>query len=158
MKKSLILPFVLILLACNQAGSGLKEEKSDYDPSAVKSDINNSRQQFEQAFAKADSAGLVALYHSGAKVYPPNAKEGVGTTMGSILLDVAKMGLRSIRINTGEVSGGPEEVVETGTFELSDSARVVDKGKYISIWKKDGDKWKIYRDMWNSDNPMTVPK
>jgi ketosteroid isomerase-like protein len=36
---------------------------------------------------------------------------------------------------------------------MSDGKKFNDKGKYIVVYKKDGDKWKLYRDIWNSDNP-----
>jgi ketosteroid isomerase-like protein len=39
------------------------------------------------------------------------------------------------------------EVVETGNYEMDDSTKTVDKGNYMVVWKKDGDKWKIFRDM-----------
>src|SRR3984893_13778025 len=158
MKKSLILPLILAFFACNQAGTATKDEEAAYDPAATKAEINSTYQQFEQSMAKGDSAGVVALYHPDAKVYPPNAEAGGRSIMGSLSIGGVKMGLKSIRINSGEVSGGPDEVIETGTFEVSDSARVVDKGKYIVIWKKDGDKWKIYRDIWNSDKPVAKVK
>jgi len=30
----------------------------------------------------------------------------------------------------------------------------MDEGKYIVIWKREGDGWKLYRDMWSSDSPQ----
>jgi len=35
---------------------------------------------------------------------------------------------------------------------------MLDKGKYIVIWKKVDGEWKYYRDIFNSDLPIPVPE
>ena len=43
---------------------------------------------------------------------------------------------------------------EVGKYELmGDKDMSMDKGKFIVIWKNDNGKWKMYRDVWNSDMP-----
>ena len=157
MKKFLTISSFIVLVACNNAKTDTKQETA-YDPAATKAEINTSNQQFEQAFVKGDSIGVVALYHTDAKVFPPNMDEGNRTALGSIVATVPKMGIKNIRLNTSEVMGGPDQVVETGSYEMSDSSKVVDKGHYIVVWKKEGDKWKIYRDIWNSSNRPAAAK
>jgi len=34
----------------------------------------------------------------------------------------------------------------------------LDNSKYIVIWKKNGDDWKMHRDIYNSSNPITEPE
>jgi hypothetical protein len=70
--------------------------------------------------------------------------------MSGMMKMIPQMHLKTMKLNTDEVSGGPDEIVETGNYEMDDSTKTVDKGNYVVVWKKDGDKWKIFRDIWNS--------
>jgi len=50
----------------------------------------------------------------------------------------------------------------TGTYELSETDAngkpMVDKGKYLEIWKKQADgSWKCVADMFNTDLPSMAP-
>ena len=68
------------------------------------------------------------------------------------------MGIRNIKLNTEEVSGGETAVVETGSYELfADNNVSIDKGKFIVLWKKENGKWKMHRDIYNSDIPLPAP-
>ena len=51
-----------------------------------------------------------------------------------------------------------KSAIETGTFEWTltpkSGAAMTDKGKYLTVWKKQADgTWKIIRDINNSDLP-----
>ena len=68
------------------------------------------------------------------------------------------MGVRNIKITTEEVSGGSEAVAEIGTYEMFGDKNVsLDKGKFIVVWKQENGKWKMHRDVWNSDMPPPPP-
>ncbi len=41
---------------------------------------------------------------------------------------------------------------------MGDGSKNVDKGKYIVVWKKENGDWKVWRDIWNSDNPPPPSK
>lgn len=154
MKKLSILSSIVILVACNSA----PETKSTpaFDRSTAKADIVAANQQFEQAFVKGDSAVVVALYHSGAKIFPADMPACDRKTIGGMTATVPKMGIKTMKLHTEEVSGGPDEVIETGNYEMGDGSKSIGKGNYIVIWKKEGDKWKMYRDIWNSTAPMAT--
>ena len=40
--------------------------------------------------------------------------------------------------------------------DLREVAKIADKGKYIVIWKKEDGKWKIHRDLSNTDLPAVT--
>ncbi len=67
------------------------------------------------------------------------------------------MGITSFTLNAREVYKGEDVVTEVGTYEMGDGKKVIDKGKYMVIWKMDGNKLKLFRDIWNSDNPYMPP-
>ena len=43
-----------------------------------------------------------------------------------------------------------------GTYEMS-MAGGTEKGKYVTVWKKEGDAWKVSEDIFNSDTPAQGP-
>lgn len=68
------------------------------------------------------------------------------------------MGIRDIKLTMDEVTGGNEIVAETGIYEVfADKGQAIDKGKYIVIWKEENGKWKMHRDIWNTDMPAPPP-
>jgi ketosteroid isomerase-like protein len=44
----------------------------------------------------------------------------------------------------------------TGTYEMS-MAGAMEKGKYVTVWKKQGGTWKVTEDIFNSDTPPQAP-
>jgi ketosteroid isomerase-like protein len=156
MRKIAILLSMVILVAfaaCNNA----PQAPAAFDPGSVKAEIIAANQQFGEAFVKGDSAGIAALYHTDAKIFPPNMHACNRDEMSGMMKMIPSMHLKTMKLNTDEVSGGPDEIVETGNYEMADSTKTVDKGNYVVVWKKDGDKWKIFRDIWNSSAmPMAM--
>ena len=48
-------------------------------------------------------------------------------------------------------------ITEEGLFEIKTKDDVqIDKGKYIVLWKKEDGKWKLHRDLSNSDLPLAT--
>jgi len=48
-----------------------------------------------------------------------------------------------------------DTVFEVGKYTLfGEGDQVLDNGKYIVIWKKDGEQWKLHRDIFNSNMPL----
>jgi len=49
-------------------------------------------------------------------------------------------------------------VNEVGSYSMTDKkGKEIDKGKYIVLWKMEDGKWKIHRDVFNSDMPPMAP-
>ncbi|MFQ5530587.1 MAG: DUF4440 domain-containing protein, partial [Gemmatimonadota bacterium] len=40
---------------------------------------------------------------------------------------------------------------------LSVDGEVVDRGKYVEIWKRREGQWELYRDIWNGSLPLRRP-
>ncbi len=122
----------------------------------LKSSIESVNAQFAEAFARRDVAGIGRLYAVDAQAYPPGSAPVVGRAAiqdmwkGLLSLPVGRIQLRTI-----EVDGNGETAWEAGRYTLVGSnGSTVDDGKYIVLWKRDGDAWKLYRDMWSSDSPQ----
>ena len=63
-------------------------------------------------------------------------------------------GAKEVKLDTLEVTGMGEKAVEVGSFEIMDAeGKVMDKGKYMVFWKKEGSDWKLHWDIWNTSMP-----
>jgi ketosteroid isomerase-like protein len=153
--------FALVFVACNDKASETPaiaaegpEKKEHVDYKAL---IDETNKQFTTAALQGDSAAFVSLYHPDALIFPPNEETVNSRQMGSMMAGFKKMGVTSFDLQEKEIFEGDDVVTEVGTYTMSDGKKFNDKGKYIVVWKKDGDKWKLYRDIWNSDNPPAAP-
>ncbi len=166
MKKTLLpaLTFCVVLFSCNNNAAktetaSTETTTSTFNLDSVKTAIAASNATFGSGFANGDSAAFVSHYTSDACISPSNMPKMCGTAAISAFFNGGyKMGIRGVKITTAEVMGGKDAVVETGTYEMfADKNMSLDKGKFIVIWKEENGKWKIHRDIWNSDMPAAAP-
>ena len=121
----------------------------------IRDTIAVANDEFMAAFKRADAAGLAALYTEGGQVLPPNGDFVTGRQaiqgFWQVLFD---MGIKEAKMEIVEVEKHGDTVVEVSKFKLlADGGQVLDKGKYIVIWKQDGGRWKLHRDIFNSSMP-----
>jgi ketosteroid isomerase-like protein len=64
-----------------------------------------------------------------------------------------------IELPDGNIYGDKDLVVEEGVYNFPDGkGGSVDKGKFIALWKQEDGKWKLYREIWNTDLPPAPSK
>jgi uncharacterized protein (TIGR02246 family) len=119
----------------------------------TRSAIQAANAEFSAAAAKGDSAALAALYAADGQVMPAGSDPIRGTEaiqkfwQGAISSGIAGIGLKTV-----EVFAQGSTATEVGQYELRDKAgKVMDHGKYIVIWRRDGDNWKLLRDMFSTN-------
>jgi ketosteroid isomerase-like protein len=134
-------------------------ETSGFSLDSVKTAIAASNKTFGETFATGDSATFANCYTSDACLYVTGMPKMCGTAAITAFFNGGyKMGMRRLALTTEEVMGGKDAVVETGKYEVFMEGDVsVDKGKFIVVWKEENGKWKMYRDIWNSDAPPPAP-
>jgi ketosteroid isomerase-like protein len=71
----------------------------------------------------------------------------------SVISGIMKSGISSVELGTVGVWGTENLVTEEGTLVLMAGDAVVDRGKYLVLWKKENGKWHLFRDIFNSDGP-----
>jgi len=126
-----------------------------FDLAAARQAIEASNRAYGDNFALGDPTAFAHHYASDASIFPTHFPRMTGTAaINAFFAGAYGMGVRYIRLTPDEVLGGPELVVETGNYELLAEADVLlDKGKFIVVWKQENGAWKMFKDIWNSDLP-----
>jgi ketosteroid isomerase-like protein len=114
-----------------------------------------------KAAQELDVTGTIATYSDDALVMPPNhppvsGHQPIHDLWASMLVPGTRI---SWAANKVESASSGDLVYVQGTYSVttpgSDGKPVNDDGKYLSVWKKQGDgSWKEAESMWNSDLPV----
>ncbi len=149
----------LALLFSSCSNDSTKTETPAFSLDAAKTAIAASNKTFGECFATGDSTKFIACYTSDACLNAPNMPRLCGPQAITAFFNGGyKQGIRNITLTTEEVMGGKDAVVEIGKYDLlADKGVSIDKGKFIVIWKEENGKWKMHRDIFNSDMPAVPP-
>ena len=132
----------------------LGQTREDKSTAAVRKAIESSTQKFVEAFTKGDAPGIAAMYAEGAKVMPPQSPLVQGRRpiqdLWQGLIDTGA----KISLSTTDVESRGDLAFEVGTYKLTFTDGKVDTGKFIVVWKRQKDRWKLFADIWNSDLPI----
>jgi uncharacterized protein (TIGR02246 family) len=122
------------------------------DGGDLRAQIGKLSKAWEKAYNAGDAAALAALYGKDAVVMPPNAEPASGSAAIRTFFDGDVKSGAKMALTVEDVSGSGENVVESGKFvATSADGKHLDHGKYVTVYKKAGGGWKIYRDIWNSN-------
>jgi uncharacterized protein (TIGR02246 family) len=126
---------------------------------AARAAITAANELWMAAFDKGDAAGIAANYTEDTQVMPPNSEIVRGrAAVQSVFQGFIDAGLK-VKLETVEVEGQGDIAFEVGMADvIGPDGQMLDKGKYIVIWKMVGSEWKMYRDIWNSNMPLPQPE
>ena len=148
--------FVSSITSCNEKAKESTETvvESTFNLSTAKAEIEAANKQFMTFVAAADSIGLGNLYTQDAKFMMTGAPaisgiENIQSTFSGII----KSGISNADLRTIEVWGTEDLITEEGEYSLFVGETEVDQGKYLVLWKKEDGKWKLFRDIFNSNLP-----
>ena len=117
--------------------------------------IEEANSKFAALLAKGDAAGLAALYATDAQVFPPNSDIVSGAPdIQKLWQGVIDAGIKGAKLTTLDVTVRGDLAAETGKYDLTGAdGTVLDSGKYVVVWKREGGHWKLHRDIWNTSMP-----
>jgi len=140
----------LLLTNCNAQQS---KGKSKLDE--AKAAIAKSNDIYFQSFVKGDSSIFINRYAKDCCIMPPDAPAMCGEKAPLEFFKIAyqQIGLRNGKFITTAVYGDGEEfVTEEGLWQSFDAKGVLfDNGKFLVLWKKTPDGWKMFRDSFSSN-------
>lgn len=100
-----------------------------------------------------DVDGFMSYLAADATVYSPGAPAMTGADeIRSALAEAFSMPNFSLNWTPAEarVAASGDIGYTSGTYEMS-SAQGAEKGKYVTVWRKDGDAWMVVEDIFNAD-------
>jgi uncharacterized protein (TIGR02246 family) len=111
---------------------------------------------FEESVRKGDLERLAQLYTKDAIALPPDGpvvrgRDAIKQLWGSVVRDMA---LREVALQTVELEVAGDMACEVGearlTLEPPSSEPTTAVVKYVVVWKREGDRWQLHRDIWNA--------
>ena len=118
----------------------------------VRSEIEAANKTLEAAVSRSDGPGVAALYSDNAQVLPAESDFVTGTeAIGQFWQAAFDSGIKGVSLVTLEVENHGDTAYEVGKLELRGAdGKVLDRAKYVVIWKKEGTTWKLHRDIWTT--------
>ena len=139
-------------MACNsndqlKASENSKNE-SAFDQNWAKHFIDSINTKFSEQIAAGDTIALASHYWPDAELLLDNSEPVKGGDIINVWASVIKMGVKEMKFTTTDIAGSLPYIIETGTYEMKDEKKsMLDKGKYVVVWEKRNNEWKLYRDI-----------
>jgi ketosteroid isomerase-like protein len=119
--------------------------------SDVASEISAVQRRFLRLFAVNDIPGIGACYTEDAQMLVANMEVIVGRpSIQSVFKFTAVQG-HTLEFQTQELDVYGPTAIEIGTYTRKrPHGSIVDRGKYVVVWKRVRDSWLIHRDMFST--------
>lgn len=144
---------LFLFSSCKEKNEERTEMSTDkVDLTAARAYIDSMNKHMGESLAKGDSSAIAATYADDAKILgnqmaTVEGKQNITGFWGYAI----RMGW-GLKPETTDLYGNNDLLVEEGKFLLTDNKGAeIDHGKYIVLWKKIDGKWKLYRDIYNTD-------
>lgn len=164
------LPIILVLVGvagvsstgCQADDAASSSQPPDravpFDVSAMQSVIEERNRVFTGAHVTGDSAAMVDIFTADARVLPPDADPVIGRRAIEVLTaEYLTFGITEFREVTTAFYGNQEMLIDEGTYVMVyDGGRTTEAGKYVNIWRREGNEWKIHSNIWNRNAPAVA--
>jgi uncharacterized protein (TIGR02246 family) len=117
----------------------------------VRDAVDAGNRAFIAAFSKGDARAVSELYTEDAQVIAPGQPVAMGR--GAVAAHWQKAideGVMGLELETQEVESSADLACETGVVRLTSKAGVRSEARYVVVWKRENEQWKLHRDIWNA--------
>jgi ketosteroid isomerase-like protein len=118
----------------------------------LKAEIAAANKELMEAFKTKTPSWIAKMYAPDALLMPPGATTVMGEdNICKFWQSVLDSGICDVELETLTLDEADTSVTEVGHYRLHSEESLVDHGKYVVVWKKVEDEWRLFRDIWNSD-------
>ncbi|MBC3540117.1 YybH family protein [Rufibacter sediminis] len=123
----------------------------------ITDEIKSLNASFVSSFNQGDVGSVANLYTKTALLLPAGSETVKGReAIGQYWQNALEMGVKEMDLHTVEVEQLDLTAIEMGTYTLkAENGRSLDQGKYMAVWKKESDHWKMQKDIWNSNQQQS---
>ena len=144
---------VALVVAATSAG---RSEEAGTD--SARAAIEQVNTLFSEAIARGDAQAIAKLYTEDAILLPERGELVKGRqAIGEFWKTAMDGGVKSVTMTTLDVGGSGDLAHEVGTVLLRLQAEgrppATASAKFVVVWKREADGWKIHRDIWNDPPP-----
>jgi ketosteroid isomerase-like protein len=148
---------VTLLNSCNDKTAKVDEisPKTEFNLDTAKIEIEEANANFMALVAAGDSIGLANAYTIDAKFMGAGAPSVIGRKdIQTAMAGIVNAGITKVDLKLEHIYGTEDLIAEEGKLTLYAGDIAVAEEKYIVLWKKEDGKWKLFRDIFNSNVPV----
>lgn len=125
----------------------------------MQSGIAASNREFIAAVRQGDAIALADLYTPDGQLLPPASPIVSGRqAIQEHWRESLEGGMADLELRSLEVHGKGALAYEVGKYSvMAEGGEIMDRGKFLVIWKRANGDWKLHRDIWNSDMTPGTP-
>jgi len=144
---------VALVVAATSVG---RSEEAGTD--SARAAIEQVNTLFSEAIARGDAQAIAKLYTEDAILLPERGELVKGRqAIGEFWKTAMDGGVKSVTMTTLDVGGSGDLAHEVGSVLLTLQAEgrppATASAKFVVVWKREADGWKIHRDIWNDPPP-----
>ena len=118
----------------------------------VTSEIQKANEVFMKTFRSGDADAMAALYTPDGVLYPSNSEPLRGSeNIKKFWEGVYESGLTDAQLETVSALAYGDIAIEEGNVNLYVGEQLVGVEKFIVVWHKENGKWKLHKDIFNSN-------
>lgn len=144
-----VLGSLVFFSACDQKSNENNSESGPVDLSILEKEIELRLREYENHLQNEDSLALGNMYMMDAEVIPSTVgRENITKVFGRMIRnDITGSSFKTIHL-----WGNGQLLVEEGIGTWSHkNGEIVGTGRYLLVWQKEEEEWKILRDTWFAD-------
>jgi uncharacterized protein (TIGR02246 family) len=116
----------------------------------VREAVEAGNRAFIAAFLRGDHEAVASLYTEDAEVIPPGAETARGRhAIAAFWRGLIDSGIKDVGLETREVEAAGDLACELGTVKIVAADGTISVDRYVVVWKREGGRWKLHRDIWN---------
>ena len=119
-----------------------------------KAEMQKLNDQWADAFNKGDAAAISAMYTADAYLLPAGAEmvKGRAAIEGFWRQSMQQLGdIKCMTIDVKPLGSSAAREIGTCSFKTKGKSPQESSLKYAVVWQKEGGRWKLLQDIWNSD-------